>query len=116
MNGLEIIQEIRKKGSVEFYYRFVMVLPRKFLGKGRTFDGISGKGDEFDKTTSWYREDCLLPIAYITGVEVLSTSYGMVTLSLLVDEEDLKHFGREMGRNLTDLDLDVKIEEFKHDG
>jgi len=115
MNTMEIIREIKEKGKREFYYRFTMVVPRKFLGRGRTFNGIAGKGEPFDRTTSWYRDDCKIPMSYVDGIELMKVVGGYAFLSLLVDEKDITYFGSEMGREIQSFDYDVSIGEALND-
>ena len=114
MNVLQMIREIKEKGLRESCFRFIMVLPRKFLGKGRSFNDISGKGDQFDRGTSWYRDDCKIPMPYVLGVELLRVEDGYAYLSLLVDKKDVRHFSRKLGEQIKSNDYDISIEEYEN--
>jgi hypothetical protein len=110
-----MLREIQIKGFKEVYYRFIMILPKQFLGRGRTFSDISGKGEEFDRTTSWYRDDCKIPMSYVTGVELHIILEDKAYLSFLIDNKDIGKFVKEMSKALKDFNFDVKIEEYKND-
>lgn len=116
MNVSQMIREIKKKGKRESYFRFIMILPRKFLGQGRSFDDISGKGDQFGRDTSWYRDDCKIPMPYVLGVEMLRVEDGYAYLSLLVDKKDIKQFSKELGKRIESNDYDITIEEYENNG
>lgn len=114
MNTVQMIREIKAKGLRKTYFRFIMIMPRKFLGNGRSFDGISGKGDEFDRDTSWYRDDCKIPMPYVIGIELLKVEKGYAYLSMLVDVKDIRLFAKEIGKNTKSIDYDITIEEYKN--
>jgi hypothetical protein len=115
MNQDIMLKEIQKKGFKEIYYRFNMVLPKKFLGKGKTFNVIGGKGTDNSDNASWYRDDCKIPMTYVTGVALLSSSSTEVVTTFLIENYDIGDFVREISKNLKEFNFEVKIEEYTND-
>jgi len=116
MNTTQMVREIKAKGLRETYFRFNMLVPRKFLGRSKHFRGISGKGDMFSRDTSWYRDDCKIPMSYVEGIELLKVVRGCAYLSILLDVKDIRHFAKEMVKEAKSINCDIAIEEYESNG
>ena len=115
MNTKQMMREIKEKGLRGTSFRFIMLVPRKFLGRSKHFKGISGKGDMFSRDTSWYRDDCKIPMSYVEGIELLKMDGGCAYLSILLDIKDIRPFVREMGKETESIDCDIMIKEYNND-
>ena len=116
MNQDLMLKEIQQKGFKEVYYRFEMIVPRKFLGKGRSFQCIGGThvdGGEPQKS-SWYRDDCKIPMPYVAGVALTSMSKTEASLSFLIENTEIGSFVSDISKELEAFNFEVKIEEYKN--
>jgi len=114
MNADELLREIQLKGYQVECYRFDMILPKAFLGKGKKFDCFGGKGIIAPDNASWYREDCLIPMDFVTGVELKKMDKESAVVSFLIVIKDLGKFVKAISDNLTDFDFNVIVEEIKY--
>jgi len=98
---------LANNGFREEYYRFILFLPNKMLGRGRKESMYVRRLDTGAKP--WSNKDFTIPIEHVEGALILSRQDDMAEISFLISLEELRPFAKDLWEALKDYDYNVKV-------
>jgi hypothetical protein len=105
MNMNEILKEITENYFFEDYYRFDLKLPKKIIGRGKTYELYVAPFD----CKPWANGDCKVPLQHVEGAMIKEIISDYVIISFIIDLNNLVPFLQELWQELKEYDYAVEL-------